>query len=166
MRVCCLPGTEHRFQQMLFALPGWFLLFLIGAAALAEGMNRRRNLKIGFWLFTIAFATSVRCSPLTTVALPDFLIGRTVLSASPQESASDFAAMDDLVYDRRIRPRSSAWPTGSMPPMRRWRVRLHDPPICCTARTLIQYAALPDIHQQQAGFASRVPGTHFPHAVL
>ena len=50
-------------QHMLLFLPGWFLLFLIGAAALAEGMNRRRNLKIGFWLFTIAFATSVRCSP-------------------------------------------------------------------------------------------------------
>ena len=95
-------------QHMLLFLPGWFLLFLIGAAALAEGMNRRRNLKIGFWLFTIAFATSVRCSPLTTVALPDFLIGRTVLSASPQESAHDFAAIDDLVYDRKDLPQIKA----------------------------------------------------------
>ena len=95
-------------QHMLLFLPGWFLLFLIGAAALAEGMNRRRNLKIGFWLFTIAFATSVRCSPLTTVALPDFLIGRTLLSASPQESARDFAAIDDLVYDRKDLPQIKA----------------------------------------------------------
>ena len=95
-------------QHMLLFLPGWFLLFLIGAAALAEGMNRRRNLKIGFWLFTIAFATSVRCSPLTTVALPDFLIGRTLLSASPQESAHDFAAIDDLVYDRKDLPQIQA----------------------------------------------------------
>ena len=95
-------------QHMLLFLPGWFLLFLIGAAALAEGMNRRRNLKIGFWLFTIAFATSVRCSPLTTVALPDFLIGRTLLSASPQESAHDFAAIDDLVYDRKDLPQIKA----------------------------------------------------------
>ena len=95
-------------QHMLLFLPGWFLLFLIGAAALAEGMNRRRNLKIGFWLFTIAFATSVRCSPLTTVALPDFLIGRTLLSASPQESARDFAAIDDLVYGRKDLPQIEA----------------------------------------------------------
>ena len=95
-------------QHMLLFLPGWFLLFLIGAAALAEGMNRRRNLKIAYWVFTIAFASSVRCSSLTTVALPDFLIGRTLLSASPQESAHDFAAIDDLVYDRKDLPQIKA----------------------------------------------------------
>ena len=95
-------------QHMLLFLPGWFLLFLLGTAALAEGITRRRNLKIGFWLFTIVFATSVRCSPLTLVALPDFLIGRTVLSASPQESARDFAAIDDLTYDRKDLPQIQA----------------------------------------------------------
>ena len=95
-------------QHMLLFLPGWFILFLLGAAALAEGITRRRNLKIGFWLFTIAFATSVRCSPLTTVALPDFLIGRTILSASLQESARDFAAIDGLVYDRKDLPQIKA----------------------------------------------------------
>ena len=95
-------------QHMLLFLPGWFLLFLLGAAALAEGITRRRSLKIGFWLFTIVFATSVRCSSLTTVALPDFLIGRTVLSASPQESARDFAAIDDLIYDRKDLPQIKA----------------------------------------------------------
>ena len=95
-------------QHMLLFLPGWFLLFLLGAAALAEGITRRRNLKIGFWLFTIVFATSVRCSPLTLAALPDFLIGRTVLSASPQESARDFAAIDDLTYDRLDLPQIQA----------------------------------------------------------
>ena len=95
-------------QHMLLFLPGWFLLFLLGAAALAEGITRRRSLKIGFWLFTIVFATSVRCSSLTTVALPDFLIGRTILSASPQESARDFAAIDDLIYDRKDLPQIQA----------------------------------------------------------
>ena len=95
-------------HQMLLFLPGWFLLFLLGAAALAEGITRRRNLKIGFWLFTIAFATSVRCSPLTTVALPDFLIGRTILSASLQTSAHDFAAIDGLIYDRKDLPQIKA----------------------------------------------------------
>ncbi len=95
-------------HQMLLFLPGWFLLFLLGAAALAEGITRRRNLKIGFWLFTIVFATSVRCSPLTTVALPDFLIGHTILSASLQSSARDFAAIDNLIYDRKDLPQIKA----------------------------------------------------------
>ena len=95
-------------HQMLLFLPGWLLLFLLGAAALAEGITRRRNLKIGFWLFTIVFAASVRCSPLTTVALPDFLIGRTILSASLQSSAHDFAAIDDLIYDRKDLPQIKA----------------------------------------------------------
>ena len=95
-------------HQMLLFLPGWFILFLLGAAALAEGITRRRSLKIGFWLFTIAFATSVRCSPLSTVALPDFLLGRTILSASLQTSARDFAAIDDLIYDRKDLPQIKA----------------------------------------------------------
>ena len=95
-------------HQMLLFLPGWFILFLLGAAALAEGITRRRSLKIGFWLFTIAFATSVRCSPLSTVALPDFLLGRTILSASLQTSARDFAAIDDLTYDRKDLPQIKA----------------------------------------------------------
>ena len=95
-------------HQMLLFLPGWFILFLIGAAALAEGIDRRRSLKIGFWLFTIAFATSVRCSPLTSIALPDFLIGRTILSASLQTSARDFAVIDDLTYDRKDLPQIKA----------------------------------------------------------
>ena len=95
-------------HQMLLFLPGWFILFLLGAAALAEGITRRRSLKLGFWLFTIVFATSVRCSPLSTVALPDFLLGRTILSASLQTSASDFAAIDDLIYDRKDLPQIKA----------------------------------------------------------
>ena len=94
---------------MLLFLPGWFILFLLGAAALAEGITRRRNLKIGFWLFTIAFATSwCAAPPLTTVVLPDFLIGRTILSASLRESARDFAAIDDPVYDRKDLPQIKA----------------------------------------------------------
>ena len=95
-------------HQMLLFLPGWFILFLLGASALAEGITRRRYLKIGFWLFTIAFATSVRCSPLSTVALPDFLLGRTILSASLQTSARDFATIDDLIYDRKDLPQIKA----------------------------------------------------------
>ena len=83
----CLAGLEillsmllfTRIQntgshQMLLFLPGWFLLFLLGAAALAEGISRFRAAKVVFWVFTLVFATSVRCSPLTTIALPGFLV--------------------------------------------------------------------------------------------
>ena len=90
-------------QHMLLFLPGWFLLFLIGAAALAEGMNRRRNLKIGFWLFTIAFATSVRCSPLTTIALPGFLVDHFPLAVT-----EEFVRLDKLIYDRKDLPQIKA----------------------------------------------------------
>ena len=95
-------------HQMLLFLPGWLLLFLTGAAALAEGIQKHRELKLFYWVFTLVFAVSVRCSPLTTVALPDFLIGRTILSASLQESARDFAAIDGLVYDRKDLPQIKA----------------------------------------------------------
>ena len=86
-------------HQMLLFLPGWFLLFLIGAAALAEGMNRRRNLKIAYWVFTIAFASSVRCSPLTSVALPDVVIDHFPLAAT-----KEFVRLDRLIYDRTDLP--------------------------------------------------------------
>ena len=112
----CLAGLEillgmllfTRIQntgshQMLLFLPGWFLLFLIGAAALAEGMNRRRNLKIAYWVFTLMFATSVRCSPLTTIALPDIVIDNF-----PLASTKEFVRLDGLIYDRKDLPQIQA----------------------------------------------------------
>ena len=83
-------------HQMLLFLPAWFLLFLPGAAALAEGINRRRGLKIAYWAFTLVFAVSVRCSPLTVVALPDFLIDHF-----PLKSTAEFVRLDGLTCDRR-----------------------------------------------------------------
>ena len=112
----CLAGLEillsmllfTRIQntgshQMLLFLPGWFLLFLLGAAALAEGINRFRTAKVVFWLFTIAFATSVRCSPLTTIALPGFLVDHF-----PLKAASEFVRLDKLIYDRKDLPQIKA----------------------------------------------------------
>ena len=90
-------------HQMLLFLPGWFLLFLTGAAALAENIQRCRNLKIGFWAFTILFATSVRCSPMTNIALPDFVIDHF-----PLEAAREFVQEDSLTYDRRDLPEIQA----------------------------------------------------------
>ena len=47
-------------HQMLLFLPGWLLLFLTGAAALAEGIQKHRELKLFYWVFTLVFAVSVR----------------------------------------------------------------------------------------------------------
>lgn len=83
-------------HQMLLFVPGWLLLFLVGAAALAEGIDHHKTLKLGYWGFTIAFAVSVRCSPLTVVALPNFVLDHLSLS-----STEYFTRMDKLTYDRK-----------------------------------------------------------------
>ena len=90
-------------HQMLLFLPGWFVLFLLGAAALAENISRRRNLKIAYWAFTLVFAVSVRCSPLTRVALPDIVIDHF-----PLRAAQEFVRLDKLIYDRRDLPQIQA----------------------------------------------------------
>ena len=82
-------------HQMLLFVPGWFLLFLTGAAALAETISRRRTLKLCYWAFTLVFAVSVRCSPLVTLALPDFAIDHF-----PLKSQAEFVRLDKLTYDR------------------------------------------------------------------
>lgn len=83
-------------HQMLLFLPGWFLLFMLGAAALAEGIRRLKALKLFYWGFTIVFAVSVRCSPLTSVALPDIVIDNFPLAAT-----EEFVRLDGLIYDRK-----------------------------------------------------------------
>lgn len=83
-------------HQMLLFVPGWFLLFLPGAAALAETLHRHTALKLGYWLFTIVFAVSVRCSPLTILALPGFVIDHF-----PLEITAEFVRLDGLTYDRK-----------------------------------------------------------------
>ena len=90
-------------HQMLLFLPGWFILFLLGAAALAENIDRRRNLKIIYWAFTLVFAVSVRCSPLTSVALPDIVIDHF-----PLKAAAEFIRQDKLTYDRKDLPQIQA----------------------------------------------------------
>ena len=112
----CLAGVEllislllfTRVQntgshQMLLFLPGWLLLFLTGAAALAEGIQKHRNLKLFYWVFTLVFAVSVRCSPLTVVALPGFVVDHF-----PLKAASEFVRLDKLIYDRKDLPQIKA----------------------------------------------------------
>lgn len=90
-------------HQMLLFLPGWLLLFLIGAAALAEGIQKHRDLKLFYWVFTLVFAVSVRCSPLTVVAMPGFLVDHF-----PLEATSEFVRLDKLIYDRKDLPQIKA----------------------------------------------------------
>ena len=112
----CLAGTELlislllfiRVQnsgshQMLLFLPGWLLLFLTGAAALAEGIQKHWELKLFYWVFTLVFAVSVRCSPLTVVAMPGFLVDHF-----PLEVTSEFVRLDKLIYDRKDLPQIKA----------------------------------------------------------
>lgn len=90
-------------HQMLLFLPGWLLLFLTGAAALAEGIQKHRNLKLFYWVFTLVFAVSVRCSPLTVVAMPGFLVDHF-----PLEATREFVRLDQLIYDRKDLPQIKA----------------------------------------------------------
>ena len=112
----CLAGAEllislllfTRVQntgshQMLLFVPGWLLLFLTGAAALAEGIQKHRDLKLFYWVFTLVFAVSVRCSPLTVVAMPGFLVDHF-----PLEATSEFVRLDKLIYDRKDLPQIKA----------------------------------------------------------
>ena len=90
-------------HQMLLFLPGWLLLFLTGAAALAESIQKHRNLKLFYWVFTLVFAVSVRCSPLTVVAMPGFLVDHF-----PLEVTKEFVRLDKLIYDRKDLPQIKA----------------------------------------------------------
>ena len=104
----CLAGVEllmslllfTRVQntgshQMLLFVPGWLLLFLVGSAALADGLKKHTAVKLCYWGFTMVFAVSVRCSPLTTVALPGFVVDHF-----PLKAVSEFVRLDKLTYDR------------------------------------------------------------------
>ena len=90
-------------HQMLLFVPGWLLLFLAGAAALAEGIQKHRELKLFYWVFTLVFAVSVRCSPLTVVAMPGFVVDHF-----PLEATREFVRLDKLIYDRKDLPQIKA----------------------------------------------------------
>ena len=85
-------------HQFLLFLPGYFILFLLGAAALAEGIEHRRNLKLGCWVFVLVFSMSVRCSPMTTLALPGYFIDHPLVTF---EATRELNEKDRLIYDRK-----------------------------------------------------------------
>ena len=170
----CLAGTEllvslvlfTRVQntgshQMLLFVPGWLLLFLVGSAALADGLKKHTAVKLCYWGFTMVFAVSVRCSPLTTVALPGFVVDHF-----PLKAVSEFARLDKLTYDRTDAAqiqRVDDWIDAHCD-AEKGEFAYMIPHDMLYNSDMFQYAALPDIQLQgklSAGIS--IPGTHeFP----
>lgn len=170
----CLAGTEllvslvlfTRVQntgshQMLLFVPGWLLLFLVGSAALADGLKKHTAVKLCYWGFTMVFAVSVRCSPLTTVALPGFVVDHF-----PLKAVSEFVRLDKLTYDRTDAAqiqRVDDWIDAHCN-AEKGEFAYMIPHDMLYNSDMFQYAALPDIQLQgklAAGIS--IPGTHeFP----
>lgn len=170
----CLAGVEllvslvlfTRVQntgshQMLLFVPGWLLLFLAGAAALAENIRKHRPLKLCYWAFTILFAVSVRCSPLTTVALPGFVVDHF-----PIKAVSEFVRLDKLTYDRTDAAQIQHvddWIDAHCD-AQKGEFAYMIPHDMLYNSDMFQYAALPDIQlQDKLAAGISIPGTHeFP----
>lgn len=170
----CLAGAEllvslvlfTRVQntgshQMLLFVPGWLLLFLVGSAALADGLKKHTAVKLCYWGFTMVFAVSVRCSPLTTVALPGFVVDHF-----PLKAVSEFVRLDKLTYDRTDAAqiqRVDDWIDAHCN-AEKGEFAYMIPHDMLYNSDIFQYAALPDIQLQgklAAGIS--IPGTHeFP----
>ena len=170
----CLAGAEllvslvlfTRVQntgshQMLLFVPGWLLLFLVGSAALADGLKKHTAVKLCYWGFTMVFAVSVRCSPLTTVALPGFVVDHF-----PLKAVSKFVRLDKLTYDRTDAAqiqRVDDWIDAHCN-AEKGEFAYMIPHDMLYNSDIFQYAALPDIQLQgklAAGIS--IPGTHeFP----
>ena len=170
----CLAGTEllvslvlfTRVQntgshQMLLFVSGWLLLFLVGSAALADGLKKHTAVKLCYWGFTMVFAVSVRCSPLTTVALPGFVVDHF-----PLKAVSEFVRLDKLTYDRTDAAqiqRVDDWIDAHCD-AEKGEFAYMIPHDMLYNSDMFQYAALPDIQLQgklAAGIS--IPGTHeFP----
>ena len=170
----CLAGAEllvslvlfTRVQntgshQMLLFVPGWLLLFLVGSAALADGLKKHTAVKLCYWGFTMVFAVSVRCSPLTTVALPGFVVDHF-----PLKAVSEFVRLDKLTYARTDAAqiqRVDDWIDAHCD-AEKGEFAYMIPHDMLYNSDIFQYAALPDIQLQgklSAGIS--IPGTHeFP----
>ena len=151
------PGSH----QMLLFVPGWLLLFLVGSAALADGLKKHTAVKLCYWGFTMVFAVSVRCSPLTTVALPGFVVDHF-----PLKAVSEFVRLDKLTYDRTDAAqiqRVDDWIDAHCD-AEKGEFAYMIPHDMLYNSDIFQYAALPDIQLQgklAAGIS--IPGTHeFP----
>lgn len=83
-------------HQMLLFLPGWFILFLLGAAALADGIERHKLPKLILWGVTVCLAVSARCAPQTEFALPDIIIDHY-----PIQRDRAYMEQNTTIYNRK-----------------------------------------------------------------
>ena len=109
----------------------------------------------------MVFAVSVRCSPLTTVALPGFVVDHF-----PLKAVSEFVRLDKLTYDRTDAAqiqRVDDW-IDAYCDAEKGEFAYMIPHDMLYNSDIFQYAALPDIQLQgklAAGIS--IPGTHeFP----
>ena len=162
----CLAGVELLVSLVLFTRvqntgSHQMLLFLVGSAALADGLKKHTAVKLCYWGFTMVFAVSVRCSPLTTVALPGFVVDHF-----PLKAVSEFVRLDKLTYDRTDAAqiqRVDDWIDAHCD-AEKGEFAYMIPHDMLYNSDIFQYAALPDIQLQgklAAGIS--IPGTHeFP----
>ena len=148
-------------HQMLLFVPAWFLLFLPGAAALADSIHRHQKLKIAYWAFTLAFAVSVRCSPLTVIALPDLM-----LQHFPLKATEEFIRLDQLTYDRKDLPQIQAIAQWIDTHCAEGEISYMIPHDMLYCPDHFKNCALPDpLLTDKLAFGFSVPGTHnFPMA--
>ena len=156
-----LKRMQWLHWRQLVVLGEGLLLFLVGSAALADGLKKHTAVKLCYWGFTMAFAVSVRCSPLTTVALPGFVVDHF-----PLKAVSEFVRLDKLTYDRTDAAqiqRVDDWIDAHCD-AEQGEFAFKMPHDMLYNSDMFQYAALPDIQLQgklSAGIS--IPGTHeFP----
>ena len=135
----CLAGAEllvslvlfTRVQntgshQMLLFVPGWLLLFLVGSAALADGLKKHTAVKLCYWGFTMVFcgvrallAADHRCSAGLCGGSfsPQGRVGIRPAGQAPPTTAPNAAQIQRVARLDRCPLRCG-----------KGRVRLHDPP--------------------------------------
>ena len=157
------PGAEHRLPPdaavragVAAAVPRRFCR--TGRRA-SEEAHRRSSSATG--PSRMVFAVSVRCSPLTTVALPGFVVDHF-----PLKAVSEFVRLDKLTYDRTDAAqiqRVDDWIDAHCD-AEKGEFAYMIPHDMLYNSDIFQYAALPDIQLQgklAAGIS--IPGTHeFP----
>lgn len=148
-------------HQTLIFVPAYLLLFLAGAAYLADTLSRRRVLKIGYCAFTCVFAVSVRCSPLTIVALPEPVMN---VLASVWPYGAEFLRLDTLIYNRTDLSQIQALATWVDEHCAEGETAYMIPHDMLYSSDIFKYNALPEIQiSDKLCFGFSILGTHdFP----
>lgn len=152
-------------HQTLIFVPAYLLLFLAGAAWLADTLSRHRVLKIGYCAFTCVFAVSVRCSPLTIVALPEPVMD---ILASFWDYGAEFLRLDTFIYDRADLEQIQALTTWIDENCAEGETAYMIPHDMLYCPDVFKYCALPNVQiSDKLCFGFSILGTHdFPTGIL